>query len=115
MSASRAKTCTGVPGGGPRPSGGPGPNGGPGGGNGGTILSCPADSCVANPQIQEISQLPSGTSGEAAANTNGCETERRVASTLTWPVLVTSRPASLASPEGAKPARHATRSASSSR
>jgi putative ABC transport system permease protein len=39
--------------------------GGPGGGNGpggGTAWPCPAGSCVASPPIQEISQLPSGTS-----------------------------------------------------
>jgi putative ABC transport system permease protein len=42
---------------------GPGPGGGPGNGpNSNSRWSCPAGSCVANPPIQEISQLPSGTS-----------------------------------------------------
>jgi putative ABC transport system permease protein len=40
-----------------------GPRGnGPGGGNGGNQWPCPASSCLANPPIQEFSQLPSGTS-----------------------------------------------------
>jgi len=34
--------------------------GGPGGGN--TTWPCPAGSCLANPPIQQVSQLPSGTS-----------------------------------------------------
>jgi putative ABC transport system permease protein len=44
--------------------GGPnGPGGGPGGGpNGNNQWPCPAGSCIANPPIQEVSQLPSGTS-----------------------------------------------------
>jgi putative ABC transport system permease protein len=38
-----------------------GPRGnGPGGGN--NLWPCPAGSCIANPPIQEVSQLPSGTS-----------------------------------------------------
>ena len=39
--------------------GGPGGGGGPGGQ---TAWPCPAGSCLANPPIQQISQLPSGTS-----------------------------------------------------
>jgi putative ABC transport system permease protein len=39
--------------------GGGGPGGGPGGNN---QWPCPPGSCIANPPIQEISQLPSGTS-----------------------------------------------------
>lgn len=35
---------------------------GPGGGPGNNSFPCPAGSCVANPAIQEVSQLPSGTS-----------------------------------------------------
>jgi putative ABC transport system permease protein len=46
------------PGGGPG-GGGPGNGGGP---NGQNSWPCPAGSCIANPPIQEISQLPSGTS-----------------------------------------------------
>jgi putative ABC transport system permease protein len=52
---------------GPGPNGG-GPNGGgPNGGggpnsNGNNQWPCPAGSCIANPPIQQISQLPSGTS-----------------------------------------------------
>jgi len=42
-------------------NGGGGP-GGPGGPNGNNQWPCPAGSCIANPPIQEISQLPSGTS-----------------------------------------------------
>ena len=43
--------------------GGPnGPGGGPGGPNSDNQWPCPAGSCIANPPIQEISQLPSGTS-----------------------------------------------------
>jgi len=42
-------------------NGGGGP-GGPGGSNGNNQWPCPAGSCIANPPIQEISQLPSGTS-----------------------------------------------------
>ena len=42
---------------------GGGPNGNGGGGpNGNNQWPCPAGSCIANPPIQEISQLPSGTS-----------------------------------------------------
>jgi putative ABC transport system permease protein len=42
---------------------GGGANGGNGGGaNGGNGWPCPAGSCVASPKIQEIGQLPSGTS-----------------------------------------------------
>jgi putative ABC transport system permease protein len=42
---------------------GGGPNGASGGGpSGANGWPCPAGSCVANPKIQEISQLPSGTS-----------------------------------------------------
>jgi putative ABC transport system permease protein len=40
-------------------------NGGPGGGggsSGGNPWPCPPGSCIANPPIQEVSQLPSGTS-----------------------------------------------------
>ena len=49
-------------GGGPNGNGG-GPNGNGGGGpNGNNQWPCPAGSCIANPPIQEISQLPSGTS-----------------------------------------------------
>ena len=47
-------------GGGPGAGGGPG--GGPGGGSGGNQWACPRGSCIASPPIQEISQLPSGTS-----------------------------------------------------
>jgi putative ABC transport system permease protein len=47
-------------GGGPGDGGGKGPGNGPG--NGGNQWPCPAGSCVANPVIQEIGQLPSGTS-----------------------------------------------------
>ena len=39
--------------------GGNGPGGGPGGNN---QWPCPPGSCIANPPIQEVSQLPSGTS-----------------------------------------------------
>ena len=39
-----------------------GPNGGGPNGNGGNQWPCPAGSCIANPPIQEVSQLPSGTS-----------------------------------------------------
>jgi putative ABC transport system permease protein len=42
--------------------GGGGGNGGGGGANGNNQWPCPAGSCIANPPIQEISQLPSGTS-----------------------------------------------------
>jgi putative ABC transport system permease protein len=45
--------------------GGKGPGGGPGNGNGsnsGNQWPCPAGSCIANPPIQKVSQLPSGTS-----------------------------------------------------
>jgi putative ABC transport system permease protein len=43
--------------------GGPGKGGGSGPGpNGPTQWPCPAGSCIANPPIQQISQLPSGTS-----------------------------------------------------
>jgi putative ABC transport system permease protein len=50
-------------GGGPNGNGGGGPNGNGGGGpNGNNQWPCPAGSCIANPPIQEISQLPSGTS-----------------------------------------------------
>ena len=38
-----------------------GPGGGPNG-SGGNQWPCPAGSCLANPPIQEVSQLPSGTS-----------------------------------------------------
>ena len=49
-------------GGGPNGNGG-GPNGNGGGGpNGNNQWPCPAGSCIANPPIQEVSQLPSGTS-----------------------------------------------------
>jgi putative ABC transport system permease protein len=41
--------------------GGPG-KGGPGGPGGTNQWPCPAGSCIANPPIQQISQLPSGTS-----------------------------------------------------
>jgi putative ABC transport system permease protein len=50
----------GGPGGGPGPGSGPGSGGGPGGNN--NVWPCPAGSCIANPPIQEIGQLPSGTS-----------------------------------------------------
>jgi len=40
-------------------NGGGGPGGGPGGNN---QWPCPAGSCIANPPIQQISRLPSGTS-----------------------------------------------------
>jgi putative ABC transport system permease protein len=43
------------------PGGGPG-GGGSGQGNGPDQWPCPAGSCIASPPIQEISQLPSGTS-----------------------------------------------------
>jgi putative ABC transport system permease protein len=45
-------------------NGGGGGGNGPGGGPNGTNQTwpCPAGSCIANPPIQEISQLPSGTS-----------------------------------------------------
>jgi putative ABC transport system permease protein len=50
-------------GGGPNGNGGGGPNGNGGSGpNGNNQWPCPAGSCIANPPIQEISQLPSGTS-----------------------------------------------------
>ena len=50
-------------GGGPNGNGGGGPNGNGGGGpNGNNQWPCPAGSCIANPPIQEVSQLPSGTS-----------------------------------------------------
>jgi putative ABC transport system permease protein len=50
-------------GGGPNGNGGGGPNGNGGGGpNGNNQWPCPAGFCIANPPIQEISQLPSGTS-----------------------------------------------------
>jgi putative ABC transport system permease protein len=39
-----------------------GPKGGPGAPGQGNQWPCPAGSCIANPPIQEISQLPSGTS-----------------------------------------------------
>lgn len=35
---------------------------GPGGGNSSSQVPCPAGSCIASPPIQEVSQLPSGTS-----------------------------------------------------
>jgi putative ABC transport system permease protein len=47
----------GGPNGGGRPNGGGGPNGG-----GNNQWPCPAGSCIANPPIQQISQLPAGTS-----------------------------------------------------
>src|SRR5208282_5050974 len=39
-----------------------GPGGGSGPGNGPQTYPCPASSCLANPVIQEVSALPSGTS-----------------------------------------------------
>jgi putative ABC transport system permease protein len=42
--------------------GGKGSGNGPGGPNGANQWPCPAGSCIASPPIQEISQLPSGTS-----------------------------------------------------
>jgi putative ABC transport system permease protein len=51
---------------GPGPNGngpnGNGPNGGGPNGSGNNQWPCPAGSCIANPPIQQISQLPSGTS-----------------------------------------------------
>ncbi len=44
------------------PSSGPGGNGPPGGGGQGTVSCHPGNGCLANPVIQEVSALPSGTS-----------------------------------------------------
>jgi putative ABC transport system permease protein len=49
-------------GGGKGSGGGPGPGGPNGNNSGNNSWPCPAGSCIANPPIQEISQLPSGTS-----------------------------------------------------
>jgi putative ABC transport system permease protein len=54
---------------------GNGPNGNGPGGNGGDQWPCPAGSCLANPPIQEASQLPSGTSAP-----NTVVTEHAIAS-----------------------------------
>ncbi len=50
----------GQPGGAFGPGGGPGGPGGPGGNN--NAFPCPKGSCLANPVIQQVSALPSGTS-----------------------------------------------------
>ena len=76
---------------------GPGANGGgPGGGNG---WPCPAGSCVASPKIQEISQLPSGTSAPNTVITEHAITTLHLQSsiqTVGWLITV---------PDGLTPAQ----------
>jgi putative ABC transport system permease protein len=73
--------------------GGRGPGGGPGGPNGGNQWPCPAGSCVASPPIQEISQLPSGTSAPNTVITSRAITTLHLQSSIQtagWLITVRS-------------------------
>ena len=60
------------------PPGSPGNPSGPGGPSGNSF-PCPKTSCLANPVIQEVSALPSGTSAP-----NTVITEHAVRTSSTW-------------------------------
>jgi putative ABC transport system permease protein len=63
--------------------GAPGGGDGPGsGGPSGNSWPCPAGSCVANPPIQEMSQLPSGTSAPNTVITEHAVSEYHLASSV---------------------------------
>jgi putative ABC transport system permease protein len=67
-----------------------GKGGGPGG-PGGNSWPCPAGSCVANPPIQEVGQLPSGTSAPNTVITEHAVSEYHLASgiqTAGWLITV---------------------------
>jgi putative ABC transport system permease protein len=59
-----------------------GRNSGPGGPGGNDQWPCPAGSCIANPPIQEISQLPSGTSAPNTVVTEHAITTLHLQSSL---------------------------------
>jgi putative ABC transport system permease protein len=70
--------------------GAPGGKNGPGGPSGNS-WPCPAGSCVANPPIQEMSQLPSGTSAPNTVITEHAVSEYHLASsvqTVGWLITV---------------------------
>ncbi|MBV9445376.1 MAG: hypothetical protein JO345_05710 [Streptosporangiaceae bacterium] len=72
----------------PGSDGGPGPGGGP---NGRSQWPCPAGSCIASPPIQEISQLPSGTSAPNTVVTEHAITTLHLQSTISttgWIITV---------------------------
>ncbi len=62
--------------------GGPGGNGPGGGPNSNNQWPCPAGSCIANPPIQEISQLPSGTSAPNTVVTEHAITTLRLQNSI---------------------------------
>jgi putative ABC transport system permease protein len=67
-----------------------GPGNGPGGGN---QWPCPPGSCIANPTIQEVSQLPSGTSAPNTVFTGHAISTLHLASSLStagWLITVPS-------------------------
>jgi putative ABC transport system permease protein len=63
---------------------------GPGGAGGSNQWPCPAGSCIANPPIQEISQLPSGTSAPNTVVTEHAITTLHLQGTVsTWGWFIT--------------------------
>jgi putative ABC transport system permease protein len=81
------------------PNSGPGPGGD---GQGGNSFSCPRGSCVANPKIQTMSALPSGTSAPNTVITEHAVHQLGLqASTAGW-LIQTAQPLSAAQIKGAQ-------------